>query len=311
MSGPETDGRVLVAGAINTDLVGRGHRAPEAGETVTGSSFQIFGGGKGANQALTCARSGAPTAILGATGNDDFGRQRLSDLLEDNIDITWVDVTDDAPSGVALISVEEGSGQNRIHYIPGATMTVTRTAAEDAVANFRPSVVLLTNELPKETRAALVAAGRAAGTRVVVNASPEAIEARFLLSEIDVLIVNETEAADLLGEAVTNVNASEAVRALARLGPGLVALTVGSAGAILAIDGEIVQLSPPPVTVVDTTGAGDAFSGAMTAALARGENPVTAARIGVVAGSLACTKHGAQPSMPHLKDIEALLDTMG
>ncbi|MEA2524406.1 MAG: ribokinase, partial [Thermomicrobiales bacterium] len=120
----EASGRVLIAGAINTDLVAHVRKAPEAGETVTGSSFAVFGGGKGANQAVAAARSGANTAMLGAVGEDDFGRQRLADLSVEMIDVGGVTVTDRAASGVALIIVDE-TGQNRIAYVPGATATIT------------------------------------------------------------------------------------------------------------------------------------------------------------------------------------------
>ena len=127
MTGPagHAPGPVFVAGAINTDLVARVAKAPDAGETVTGSSFAIFGGGKGANQAIAAARSGAPTAMFGALGEDDFGRQRRADLDGEGIDTNSVALSTSAASGVALIVVEEETGQNRISYVPGATMTLT------------------------------------------------------------------------------------------------------------------------------------------------------------------------------------------
>ncbi|HYO29115.1 MAG TPA: PfkB family carbohydrate kinase, partial [Thermomicrobiales bacterium] len=159
----EAAGMVLVAGEINTDLVGRVERAPEAGETVSGSAFAIFGGGKGANQAVACARSGARTAMLSAVGDDDFGRQRLDDLLAEEIDVGSVDVTTEAASGVALIVVEEASGQNRITYIPGANLTVGPDAATAAVEAVGPTVVLATLALPEPTRRALFAAAREHG----------------------------------------------------------------------------------------------------------------------------------------------------
>ncbi len=301
-------GRVLVAGSINTDLVGRFQRAPEAGETVTGSTFQVFGGGKGANQAVAAARSGAETAMLGAVGNDDFGRQRLDDLLADNVDVTDVDVTPDAASGVALILVDEATGQNRIGYIPGATMTVGPAAAVDAVERYRPAVVLATLELPEDARDAAFAAARNIGAMVVVNATPEAQGVRPHLPFIDALVVNETEAADLLGHPVDAANAAEGARQLAALGPSIVLITLGAAGAMLVANGDAVKIPAPAVEVVDTTGAGDATVGAFGARLAAGADAVSAARAGVVAGSLACTRPGAQPSMPTAAEIDALLD---
>lgn len=300
-------GRVLVAGEINTDLVGRVTRAPEAGETVSGTSFAIFGGGKAANQAVSAARSGAEVAMLGAVGNDDFGRQRLDDLLAEGIDVAFVDVTDDAASGVALIVVEEDTGQNRITYIPGANLLVDPGSAAEAVARFTPDVVLSTLALPEPARAAMFAAARAHGARVVVNATPEPLGARAHFGEIDALIVNETEAGDLLGRPVAVGGASEAAAALAALGPEIVLITLGAAGGLILSEGEPVHIPAPRVEVVDTTGAGDACCGAFAAGLAAGSNPISAARAGVIAGSLAATREGAQPSMPSAEEIAALL----
>ena len=300
-------GLVLVAGEINTDLVGRVTRAPEAGETVSGSAFAIFGGGKGANQAVACARSGAPTAMLGAVGDDDFGRQRLDDLLADGIDVGAVDVTDETASGVALIVVEEATGQNRITYIPGANLTVRPEAATAAVEETDPSVVLATLALPEETRRALFAAARDRDALVLLNATPEPLGARAHLSEIDVLIVNETEAGDLLGRSIGPEGAATAAEELAALGPAAVAITLGAAGALILVDGEATLIEAPAVDVVDTTGAGDAFCGAFAARLAALEDAVGAAQAGVVAGSLAATRPGAQPSMPRAEEIAAML----
>ena len=303
-------GPVLVAGAINTDLVARVDKAPDAGETVTGSSFAIFGGGKGANQAIAAARSGAPTAMLGALGADDFGGQRRADLEADGIDTASVARSDTAPSGVALIIVEEGSGQNRISYVPGATFTISAEQARAAVERVRPRVVLTTLEPPPEALPALLAASRAAGATVVLNATPEAIGARPVLDRVDVLVVNETEAEDLLGHTVTAEHGEAAALALATLGPRTVVITLGAAGAVLAHEGQTASFPAPPVEVVDTTGAGDAFCGAFAADLARGADPFTAARTGVAAGSLATTVPGAYPSMPRRDAIERILATM-
>jgi ribokinase len=299
---------VLVAGAINTDLVARVTRAPEAGETVTGSRFAIFGGGKGANQAIATARSRARTAMLGALGDDDFGRARRADLAGDGIDTRSVATSTTASSGVALIVVEEESGQNRIAYVPGATLTISPEHAREAVARVQPGVVATTLEPPADTIAALIDASRDIGAMVVMNASPEAEGARPFLARLDVLVVNETEAEDLLGFRVSAENGQTAALALAALGPRTVVVTLGAAGAVVTHEGETAAIPALQVEVVDTTGAGDAFSGALAASLARGADPVTAARYGVVAGSLAATVPGAYPSLPRREAIERLLD---
>ncbi|MDQ3225499.1 MAG: PfkB family carbohydrate kinase, partial [Chloroflexota bacterium] len=168
---------VLVAGTINTDLVARVEKAPEAGETVTGSAFSIFGGGKGANQAIAAARSGAPTVMLGALGDDDFGRERRADLDAEGIDTASVARRDETPSGVALIVVEEATGQNRIAYVPGATRTIAPDQARDAVMRVKPAVILATLEPPEDALDALFAAGTTIGAVSILNATPEAVGA--------------------------------------------------------------------------------------------------------------------------------------
>jgi ribokinase len=300
-------GSVLVAGAINTDLVARVAKAPDAGETVTGSTFAIFGGGKGANQAIGAARSGAPTAMLGALGDDDFGRQRRADLDAEGIDTRSVARSTTAASGVALIVVEEETGQNRISYVPGATMTLAPEQARAAVDRVKPQVVLTTLEPPPEMLDALLDASKQHGATIVLNATPEAIGAKPLLDRVDVLVVNETEAEDLLGLAVSAGNGEEAARSLAELGPETVVVTLGATGAIVAHGGQTASLPAPSVDVVDTTGAGDAFCGAFAADLARGVDPFLAARTGVVAGSLATTIPGAYPGIPRHDAIEHML----
>jgi ribokinase len=299
---------VLVAGTINTDLVARVDRAPDAGETITGSSFAIFGGGKGANQAIAAARSGAATVMLGALGDDDFGYQRRADLEAEGIDTESVPRREATPSGVALIVVEESSGQNRIAYVPGATRTIDADQARAAVERVQPAVILSTLEPPADALQALFERGRAARATVLLNATPEAIGAKSFLGLIDGLLVNEREAADLLGYPVTAENGADAAIALSNLGPTIVVVTLGAAGAVIANSGETTKLPAPQVDVVDTTGAGDALCGAFSAALARGEDPVTAARYGVIAGSLATTVPGAYPSMPRRDAIKRILD---
>jgi ribokinase len=298
---------VLVAGAINTDLVARVEHAPAAGETVTGSSFAIFGGGKGANQAIATARSGAPTAMLGALGDDDFGRARRADLNAEGIMTTFVAQSEAEPSGVALIVVEDKTGQNRISYVPGATLTISPAQALEAIEQVQPGVVLTTLEPVPETVDALIEEGHAIGALVVLNASPEAEGARSFLDRLDVLVLNEVEAEQLLGSPVTAENSARAALALAELGPATVVITLGAAGAVVALHGETSAIPAPVVTVVDTTGAGDAFTGAFAAELARGSDAVAAARTGVVAGSLATTVPGAYPGLPRREAIEAML----
>jgi ribokinase len=294
-------GRVLTAGSINTDLVAHVRRAPERGETVTGSRFAIFGGGKGANQTLASVRSGAPTSILGAVGDDDFGRQRLADLERDGVDCEGVVVSNKASSGVALITIEE-DGDNRIAYVPGATLTIPPNLAIEAINRVRPTAIMMTLELPRETLQTLITEGRRSGAVVILNATPEPALAAALAIQADVLIVNETEALELLGWGKDERNWESAASALRELGPQNVIITLGAEGAYVLAN-EVTLISPPKVDVVDTTGAGDAFCGAFAAQIAKGAEIEHAARAGVVAGALAVTKFGAQPSQPYWSEI--------
>jgi ribokinase len=297
-------GRVLVAGSINTDLVVGVKNAPEAGETVIGQSFNIFGGGKGANQALAAARSGAATAMLGAVGADEFGAARLADLRADGIDVESVAVLDDVASGVALITVET-SGQNRIAYVPGATMCATVDQAVSAFDRVQPGVVLSTLELPHPALAALFSRARAARVPVVLNATPEPADGRTLVPLADLLIVNETEASELL--AGESDDWAEVAKLLKQLGPSSVVITLGDRGAVGLFGERMVAIEAPKVEAIDSTGAGDAFCGAFAARLSGGAEPEAALRAAVAAGSLAVTVEGAQRSMPKREQIEALL----
>ncbi len=294
---------ILVAGAINTDLVAVVGRAPAAGETVTGSAFSIHGGGKGANQAVAVARSGGNVFLAGAVGDDDFGLDRLADLTIDGVGTSWVIVNEREPSGVALILVDDG-GENRIAYIPGATSTVPPVHVLAALGAVEPGFVLATNELPPETLAALFIAARRDNARIVFNATPDPERARELVRDVSILIVNEGEAAALLDLGAAST-IEGAVASLLDLGPETVILTAGANGACTGTRNGLQWHRPPIIDVVDTTGAGDTFCGALVCELARGVALVDAVRYGVVASALSVTRPGAQSSIPTRNDIDA------
>lgn len=298
--------RVLVGGAINTDLVATVTRAPEAGETVTGQGFAIFGGGKGANQAVAAARSGADVALIGAVGQDDFGTARRADLAQDGIDLAWVQTTGDAASGVALITVESG-GENRIAYIPGAVATVVQETALQAVQAVRPGVVLAPNELPKATLLELFATAMEQGATVIFNAAPDPEEGRGLLPLVDVLVVNEGEGAAIAGLS-GEVTIQQVVQGLAGLGSKRIALTCGAAGVIGIEEGQLFAVHGVNVEVVDTTGAGDTFCGALAASIAEGLTFRQAVERAVLASALSVTKAGAQTSIPTWAEIDAFAE---
>jgi ribokinase len=277
-------GRVVVVGSFMMDLVARTERLPKPGETVIGESFAQFLGGKGFNLAIAAARSGGDVAMVGRVGDDAFGRQFLDALDAAGIDRTHVSVDPSVGTGVGL-PVVETSGQNAIIVIPRANHELREVPA---AAFVDASVVLLQWELPPAFTVAAARAAKAAGATVVLNPAPAVGDLADYAELIDIVVPNESEAA-----ALGPVDGVEVV------------LTLGENGARVGD----VHLPPHAVECVDTVGAGDAFCGALCAALAAGASLADAARIGNAAGALAVTRHGAEPSMPFKADIDALLDS--
>lgn len=299
-------GPILVAGAINTDLVAYVDRAPDAGETITGRSFEMHGGGKGANQAVAAARSGAAAVMLGGVGDDEFGAARKAGLRADGIDIAWVQTFDHVSSGVALITVED-SGENRIAYIPAATAAVSAEHAGRAVEAVAPGLVLAANELSLSCHRELFSWAREHDAPVVFNVAPYSDEARELLPLVDVLVVNRGEARALLQESREDTVPEVLGERLMELGATRVVITLGGDG-VIGVSGEgVFRIDAYRVDVVDTTGAGDTFCGALGTRLAEGASFGEAIAFGNAAGALAVTKNGAQPSIPTREEIEAFL----
>ena len=272
-----TPGSVLVVGSVNADLVIGVDRRPAAGETVLGSDLATYPGGKGANQAVAAARLGARVAFIGRIGSDSFGRFQRAGLDEAGVDTRHL-VTDPGPSGVALITVGP-DGDNSIIVSPGANGRLTAADVKAARAEFEAaSVVCAQLEVP--TGAVIAAGGLAevAGARFVLNLSPPAEVPAGLLAAADSLVVNEYEAAFLLGDGEPADGHAEGEAAgqaerqvkqqaagLLKRGPRSVVITLGAAGAYVADADGGVLVQSPKVAVVDTTGAGDAFTGAQPA----------------------------------------------
>lgn len=299
-------GTVLVCGAINTDLVAYVDHAPESGETITGRSFEMHGGGKGANQAVAAARSGASACMLGGVGQDDFGDARRAGLAADGIDTARIQVFDDVSSGVALITVE-ASGENRISYIPAATLAVTPDHARETVESVHPGLVLAANELSLGCHRAIFGWASDNGVPVVFNVAPYSDEARELLPLVNTLVVNRGEARALLKEEDRDCPAEELGRGLVGLGATRVVVTLGADGVLGVSGDELIHVEGLEVNAVDTTGAGDTFCGAFAARLNEGASFEDALRYGNAAGALSVTKHGAQPSIPTRADVQKVL----
>ncbi|MEX2540567.1 MAG: ribokinase [Trueperaceae bacterium] len=297
-------GHVLVVGSVNIDLVTRVSAFPQPGETLLGSDYETHHGGKGANQAVAAARLNAQVRFVGRVGSDGFGPTLKQALADEGIDVTSLS-TVSAPSGAAFITVDE-QGQNTIIVSPGANSRLTPRSLTSELFE-GAAVVLLQLEIPPETVRQAIWLARAAGARVIVNAAPAWALGLDGLSGTDLLIVNESEAHSLLGQGGKTGDAGTALSELAARIPEVV-ITLGSGGVIWQTADSAGHLPAFSVTAVDTTAAGDAFVGGLAAGLARDESLNRAIRIGCAAGALAVTRHGAQPSLPHIDDVTRLLE---
>ena len=280
---------VCVIGSANLDVVAQCERHPMPGETVLGSSLAEHAGGKGLNQAVASARSGARTTMIGAVGDDEPGHRLLAVLRDDGIAASHVVVADNV-TGRAIIVVDE-NGENMIVVIPGAN------AAVRLPATFPPCrVVVAQLEVPIATVIAGFTAARAAGAMTVLNPAPAADLPAELLELADVIVPNEHELVRLGG-----------AERLIALGVRALVVTRGKQGVDLITPDGRHHIAAFPVEVVDTTGAGDAFCGSMCARLAAGDDLATAVRWGAAAGALATTVAGAVPAQPTTTAIQALL----
>jgi len=282
-----TAGRVLVLGSANLDLVVTSERHPEPGETLIGGDYSEHPGGKGLNQAVASARAGATTRFVAAVGADSAGDVLLGVADDAGIDTSGV-VTVDRPTGRALIVVS-ASGENSIVVVPGANTLCPTASAIDT------DVLVAQLEVPIEVVTSSFVAARDAGATTVLNPAPATPLPPELLAVVDVIVPNEHEV-DLLG----------GVDALLASGVGAVVVTLGERGARVHTEGRVTQVGSLAVDAVDTTGAGDTFTGYLAAGLSEGLNLVTAATRGCAAGALAATRAGAVPSIPSRAEVDAV-----
>ncbi|MDP3591881.1 ribokinase [Phenylobacterium sp.] len=279
---------ITVIGSVNLDFVATAQALPAPGETVTGARLARHPGGKGANQALAAHRLGADVKLVARVGADGLADEALSLLNAEGVDLRACAVDAVASTGVALIAVAVG-GENQIVVAPGANAAFTPSHLTQATHG----ALICQLELPLETVAKAVAE---ADGFVCLNLAPAAAMPAQTLARADLIVVNETEAAFY----------GEALHAL----PGLIAITWGASGAGLYRAGQqIAAAAPPPVIAIDTTGAGDAFVGALTLALLEGQAPEAALKFACTAGALAATRAGAQPSLPTRAEVDARLES--
>jgi ribokinase len=304
MSGTEVQGRVVVAGSLNMDLVLRMARAPAAGETLPGHGFATLAGGKGANQAVACARMGAQVAMVGRVGADANGRALLDALAADGIDAAEVEALPAEATGVAIIWVED-DGQNRIALAAGANGRLDAAGVERAGALIDAAAMLIVQlEVPMAAVQAAVARAHRAGVTVLLNPAPAAPLPESMWAQIDILVLNETEATAYAGLDVVDPNSAAEAGALLRAkGPDRVLVTLGAQGVVVVDGGGARHTPAKKVKAVDTTAAGDTFIGALAAALCEGQTLNAAVALGQAAGSLCVTRPGAQASIPYRREL--------
>ena len=280
---------IVVVGSVNLDLSATVARLPEPGETVTGATLSRFPGGKGANQALAARRLGTDVRLVACVGEDAAADEALALLRGEGVDLSGLQVLPGAATGIALICVAP-SGENQIVVAPGANAAMDPAAIDPGAVD----ALICQLEVPADVIARV--ANEFRGFFCANLAPAKEIDAR-VLQRADLVIVNETEAAwygDTLGAC-----------------GGLVATTYGSRGASLRKGGVLIaEVEPPTVTAVDTVGAGDAFTAALTVALVEGAEPVEALRFACAAGAAAATRAGAQPSLPTRDEVESLVRQM-
>ncbi len=293
--------RVVVVGSANLDLVVTAPALPRPGETVLGRGFTTVLGGKGANQAVAAARAGGRCAFIGAVGEDDFGGQLRASLQAAGVDVGRLR-TVPGPSGVALIAVDD-AGENLIVVAPGANASVTDLDEGDRAAIAAADVLVCQLEVPLPVVAHALAVARGAGTTTVLNAAPGGALPAEMLSNVDLLVVNQHE-----GAAVGGVDGEPdvVVDALLRLIPRVV-MTLGGEGARYADrDGTRLAVAAPRIEAVDTTAAGDAFTGALAVAWAEGRPVAEALRWACAAGAACARRPGAQTALPTRAEIDEL-----
>jgi ribokinase len=300
--------KIVVAGSSNTDMIVKTPRIPGPGETILGGVFSMAAGGKGANQAVAAARAGGKVAFIACVGRDLFGDKALEGLSRDGIDISCVVRHETAPSGVALIIVND-DGENSIAVAPGANGNLLPSDLE----RFRSviesaSILVIQLEIPLESVKAAVEIASRNGVTVILNPAPAAPVPPEILRRVDFLTPNEHETRVLTGiEVGDESTARSAAATLADQGVKTVIITMGSRGAYVA-GGVHEELVPGfSVRAVDTTGAGDVFNGSLAVALAEGSPLRDAVRFANAAAALSVTRLGAQPSIPVRKEIDRFL----
>jgi ribokinase len=300
----------VVVGSLNLDWLIECTHLPDRGETVGGCRSRKVPGGKGANQAVAAARSGAIVAMVGAVGKNEQGQFLIEQLKKDQVDFRFVQMLSEVETGTAIVAVET-SGENAILVIPGANNLVTSDHVRHALSHLPDTAgMLLQGEIPADSIVAAVEEAQRKTMRVILNPAPMLDPFPERLWNVDLLIVNEGEARQLSGRPLKD--AAEALDVAAWIqnrGPKNVVVTLGADGAVFRDrQGQGNWFPAVPARVVDTTAAGDCFVGALASRWLRGESLAQAMRYALAAASIAVSRMGAQPSLPHEAEVVAMMD---
>lgn len=295
---------VLVVGSANMDMVVRVDKYPLPGETVFGSQFGMYPGGKGANQAVACAKLGMKTVFVGKMGDDIFHERLIKNMKMNGVIVKDVLIDPDSPTGVALIYVDS-TGQNEIVVVSGSNMSMKPEDVHKKNQLFsRASVVLTQLEIPVETVSSVAELAKKNEAVFILNPAPACIIPENILNKVDYLTPNETELSLLSGQDVNDRNSVvSAARSLLAKGVKNVIVTQGSRGSLLVNTNVVQEFPAYIVKTVDTTGAGDAFNGAFAYGLASGKAVHDAIPFANKVAAFSVTRHGAQTSMPTLHDV--------
>lgn len=297
--------KILVLGSLNMDLVTNVKVTPKVGETILGRGFSEIPGGKGANQAVAIGRLGGNVSMLGRVGNDNFGADLIQALADSGVENAMVKKVEGAPTGTALIMVND-DGDNSIVVIPGANYELKPEDIEDE--QFEDAEYLLAQlETPIETIEFAYAKAKALGLKTVLNTAPAQKLSKELISNVDLIVPNETEFELLTGHTPETKEGLDAgTKWLFEQGVKELIITLGKNGALyVSNQGDQLHVNGYAVKAIDTTAAGDSFIGGLLTALSKGETMKEAMEFAMKVGAVTVTKHGAQSSLPTLEEIES------
>lgn len=296
--------KIIVIGSSNTDMVVKSPELPKPGETILGGTFLMNAGGKGANQAVAAARLGGDVTLVAKVGNDIFGKKSVEGFKQENINTEFVFIDENTPSGTALIMVNE-EGENCIVVAPGANAQLLPADIEQVKDISEAAIILMQLEIPIETIAAVITIATTNKQRVIINPAPAQQLPDELLNGLFLITPNETEAKLLTGVHVDDgVTASQAAEVFLNKGVQNVIITLGKQGAYFQNNDLQFAAEAPVVKAMDTTAAGDTFSGAIAVAVTENMEWKQAIEFAVKAASISVTRMGAQSSVPYRHEME-------